>query len=529
MAVFKYKNSDGVTKNMQQLVIKNVTNSLPIDNTLSDVSTNAVQNRIIKTELDKKVNTTTLEDGYYKKSETYSATALDLKIASDLANYYKKSESYSKSEIDNLLSTVSGLKFEIVTSLPTSGISASTIYLLTSDSKAQNLYKEYVYINNNWELLGSTDIDLSDYVSKIELNTILEDSQEVIISDTEPTKDYKIWVNTSEDNTDIDVTGIQDILNYYQRGEVDNLINDLKVVHFDGKSSTDNPNNLVLWQKILTSCLSENPTTTAVISDCQSNQTSVIFLADPDNVLSTEVQTQVFRIYSIPRKERYFLDPTKGSAIGFDKCYVEITVDESYETVTSVSEIIYTTSQSNRFLPTDSTAVKSYTPTYDYHPATKKYVDDKQSDGILTGSVLDYDGDTIPEGYEEIYDPNEKLLWTNPDMSSGAVMGETNITLSSDDYDYIVIYFLVDSLSGNCYLKSCKSLKGWAGLLDCNCSVTFGDKTKIMIAHRKFTYPNENDFKTIKFYNGEVQWPNDEASQSWRRTCYPIRIYGGKF
>ena len=171
MAVFKYKNSDGVTKNMQQLVIKNVTNSLPIDNTLSDVSTNAVQNKVIKTELDKKVNTTTLEDGYYKKTETYSATALDLKIASDLANYYKKSESYSKSEIDNLLSTVSGLKFEIVTSLPTSGISASTIYLLTSDSKAQNLYKEYVYINNNWELLGSTDIDLSDYVSKIELNT----------------------------------------------------------------------------------------------------------------------------------------------------------------------------------------------------------------------------------------------------------------------------------------------------------------------------------------------------------------------
>ena len=35
------------------------------------------------------------------------------------------------------------------------------------------MYKEYIYVNSNWELLGIQKIDLTDYYNKTEINTLL--------------------------------------------------------------------------------------------------------------------------------------------------------------------------------------------------------------------------------------------------------------------------------------------------------------------------------------------------------------------
>lgn len=57
--------------------------------------------------------------------------------------------------------------FKIVQTLPTTDISTSTIYLVASSTTAEdNIYDEFIYINGDWEQIGSTAIDLSDYVSK---------------------------------------------------------------------------------------------------------------------------------------------------------------------------------------------------------------------------------------------------------------------------------------------------------------------------------------------------------------------------
>ena len=45
-----------------------------------------------------------------------------------------------------------------------------------------------------------------------------------------------------------------------------------------------------------------------------------------------------------------------------------------------------------------------------------------ESDGILTGSIIEYEGDTIPEGYEEVENPdihstNEKVIGTWVDVN----------------------------------------------------------------------------------------------------------------
>lgn len=72
------------------------------------------------------------------------------------------------------------IDFRIVQVLPTTDISESTIYLVPSlDSETQNLYDEYIYVNNAWEKIGSKSIDLSDYYNKTEIDNLFNENQEV--------------------------------------------------------------------------------------------------------------------------------------------------------------------------------------------------------------------------------------------------------------------------------------------------------------------------------------------------------------
>lgn len=76
-------------------------------------------------------------------------------------------EAASKEYVQELISTVTSASFEVVDELPTEGIKTNTIYLIPSQSSGlNNVYDEWVYINNKWELIGTTAIDLSNYLSK---------------------------------------------------------------------------------------------------------------------------------------------------------------------------------------------------------------------------------------------------------------------------------------------------------------------------------------------------------------------------
>ena len=65
-------------------------------------------------------------------------------------------EFVSKSYVDSLMS--GALKREIVETLPVEDIDTNTIYMvLDSEASTQgNVYNEYMYINNSWELIGTT-------------------------------------------------------------------------------------------------------------------------------------------------------------------------------------------------------------------------------------------------------------------------------------------------------------------------------------------------------------------------------------
>ena len=59
----------------------------------------------------------------------------------------------------------------IVNSLPTTDISHSTLYLVLKPGNPEgNIYEEYLYVNNKWEMIGTTGVDLSNYYDKSEVD-----------------------------------------------------------------------------------------------------------------------------------------------------------------------------------------------------------------------------------------------------------------------------------------------------------------------------------------------------------------------
>lgn len=94
------------------------------------------------------------------------------KTVNNLDNYYTKTESYTKEEVNGLINGITTLNIQVVTALPTSNISSNTIYLVPkTPEQTNNKYDEYLYVNNKFEKIGDTEINLSNYALKTEIKT----------------------------------------------------------------------------------------------------------------------------------------------------------------------------------------------------------------------------------------------------------------------------------------------------------------------------------------------------------------------
>lgn len=111
--------------------------------------------------------------------------------------------SQNETDIIALQTAVSGaLKREIVQTLPTEDISTTTIYMIrNSESSGTNIYDEYMYINSQWELIGTSATDFSNYYTKNETDNLLsgkaDDNSVVHLSGTETISGPKTFSNTA--------------------------------------------------------------------------------------------------------------------------------------------------------------------------------------------------------------------------------------------------------------------------------------------------------------------------------------------
>ena len=76
---------------------------------------------------------------------------------------------YTKSQVDAIVQALKNGRFSVVSALPAAeSAEENVIYLLSrgDDAETGNVYDEYIVADGAWEKIGSTQIDLSNYVQK---------------------------------------------------------------------------------------------------------------------------------------------------------------------------------------------------------------------------------------------------------------------------------------------------------------------------------------------------------------------------
>lgn len=115
---------------------------------------------------------------YYKKTEVDSKLGGKSNVGHNHdERYYTETEIDAKvNNINSQINSLIGFTATIVTSLPATGeVGVMYLKLNTSASVEGNIYDEYIWVNNKFEKIGSTEttVDLSGYVTQTEMNTQL--------------------------------------------------------------------------------------------------------------------------------------------------------------------------------------------------------------------------------------------------------------------------------------------------------------------------------------------------------------------
>ncbi len=100
-----------------------------------------------------------------KTSDLTNNSGFITKAVNDLTNYYLKSETYTKEEVQSLISAINSVTLQKVDSLPEPG-GSNVIYLVPKSGSGNDIYDEYIFIDGKPEHIGSTQVDLSNYVQE---------------------------------------------------------------------------------------------------------------------------------------------------------------------------------------------------------------------------------------------------------------------------------------------------------------------------------------------------------------------------
>lgn len=187
-------------------------NKTTVDSSLSDTSTNPVQNKIIKGQLDAKAplaspaltgtptaptaakatNTTQIATtafvktvvGDYapKASPTFTGTPKAPTATAGTNDTQIATTAFVKTAVDNAIKGVTQISYEKVTSLPTTG-KTGVIYLLAHTHGTNDIYDEYIWTaDSKFEKIGNTDIDLSGYLATTDIEAITNSEIDTIVA-----------------------------------------------------------------------------------------------------------------------------------------------------------------------------------------------------------------------------------------------------------------------------------------------------------------------------------------------------------
>lgn len=286
------------------------------------------------------------------------------KSVDDLVNYYKKTETYTQTEVNNLIGAIQQFHYEIVQELPETGVNNILYLVPKTASQTNNVYDEYVYANNNFEKIGDTQIDLTNYVTTTQLNTALADYTTTSALNTLLAgKQDTLTAGTGIDITNnvISASGGGGAIEYLEtvaNTTYTNLTMKSLLGAEDGKWYVIRNNCFISYKKYVN-------TPTLVLP-----ANSLITL-DDYNVFVIKQKTGNNPVFYYFQPNDYAYQKTNKI---FEFGSQNVPLPLSYYKDNS-----FTYSQPS-YIPTNNET--AFTPTGDYNPSTKKYVDDSISSVI---------------------------------------------------------------------------------------------------------------------------------------------------
>ena len=85
------------------------------------------------------------------------------------------------SAIQSAIASVTQISYEVVANLPASG-ETGVIYLIANNGSNPNIYDEYIWYNNRFEKIGTTDVDLSNYLQTTDVLSITNAEIDTIVA-----------------------------------------------------------------------------------------------------------------------------------------------------------------------------------------------------------------------------------------------------------------------------------------------------------------------------------------------------------
>ena len=156
----------GGTKETFDDIYKILLDILPLTNLIDDSTTSnnkTWSSEKINSELSSKQDTLIAGDNVTISGNTISVTVPNVIDDSTTSNNKTWSSSKISAELAN-----AGFSVEIVQELPVSGDTHTIYFVPETGGETGDAYDEYMYVDNTWEKIGSTRIDLSEYAKKLD-------------------------------------------------------------------------------------------------------------------------------------------------------------------------------------------------------------------------------------------------------------------------------------------------------------------------------------------------------------------------
>ena len=207
----------------------NTTTISAITQRLDDIDTTIEYIKSNITDLDKNIQDNLDSIKELTQSLTDLSNTLDTHIKNTVIHVTQNDKDLWNATLQNakdyakkLFDSVTSFSIQIVDTLPTENIKEMTIYFIkNSHNNESDYYDEYMYINNKWEIIGSTFVNLTPYLLKSDFETYQQEIADKFLK-------YKTSdeINTILQDYLLSVDFNNIIQKYFTSDEITNILKD---------------------------------------------------------------------------------------------------------------------------------------------------------------------------------------------------------------------------------------------------------------------------------------------------------------